>query len=335
MVSRLPVLLLGVALAALPAACAPSFPGDPAPGASEGAALPRDVELRQLLAQQARLWDIGYLLLSRSTDLCAGRQRTSFGFQAWTRWDIGGSYRIASMAAYGLDDQLRVVHILPGSPAAEAGLHAGDVIEKIYWHEIPSGRKASAAMQQILEREAQVGAPLAFYLRRGGDRLVIDIVPRRRCDFDLILTGSNQINAFFDGQRVYVTDGLARFFGDDAELAAVIGHVLGHALLGHAGDWSLPEEVMERLGALQMATMEPEDRDRLLAAGITPEARPFSQAQEIEADDLARQLLSRAGIRPEALADAWRRLANVTEGAVLLRDFHPATPERLNVIGGS
>jgi hypothetical protein len=160
MVSRLPVMAFGVALAALLEACSPTPTGDPLRGASQGAAVPRDVVLRQLLTQQARLWDVGYPVWSRGGELCAGRQRASFGFQAWTRWDIGvgfqawtrwdigGQYRIASMTVYGLDDRLRVVHVLPGSQAAEAGLHAGDVIEKIYWHEIPSGQRASAAMQQ-------------------------------------------------------------------------------------------------------------------------------------------------------------------------------------------
>jgi hypothetical protein len=145
-------------------------------------------------------------------------------------------------------------------------LHAGDVIEKIYWHEIPSGQRASAAMQQILEREARVGAPLTFHLRRDGERLAIDMAPSAHCDFDLILTG-----------KIYVTDGLVRFFDDDSELAAVLGHVLGHALHGHAGDQSVPEEVVERLGALQMATMEPQDRNRLSRRTATVCWRPASR----------------------------------------------------------
>ena len=109
MVSRLPVMAFAVAfaVAALVQACSPSVA--PPAGAPEGAAEPRDVVLRQLLTQQARLWDVGYPILSRCSDLCSGRERASFGFQAWTRWDIGGQYRIASMSVYGLDDQLRVV----------------------------------------------------------------------------------------------------------------------------------------------------------------------------------------------------------------------------------
>lgn len=332
MFSRLPVMAFGIALLTLIAACASSPAGDPAGGGPGGAAEPRDVVLRQLLTQQARLWDVGYPLLSRGSELCPGQVRANFGFQAWTRWDIGGRYRIASMAVYGLDDHVRVVHVLPGSPAAEAGLRAGDVIEKISWHQLPSGERASAAMQQILQREASVGAPMAFHLRRGEQRLAIDIVPRLQCDFDLILTQSDQINAFFDGRKVYVTHGLTRFIGDDSELAAVVGHVVGHASRGHEGASSSTADVIERLDAFQLATMEQEDRDRLLAAGITPEARPFSQAQEIEADRMALELMSRADTPLGALAELWRRLAEVKSGAVLLRDFHPVTPERLEAI---
>jgi hypothetical protein len=332
MILRLPVMAFCAALLTSIAACSSSPTGDPAGGEPEGAAEPRDVVLRQLLTQQARLWDVSYPILSRGTELCPGQMRANFGFQAWTRWDIGGQYRIASMAVYGLDDHVRVVHVLPGSPAAEAGLRAGDVIEKISWHPLPGGERASAAMQQILQREASVGAPLAFHLRRGEERLAIDIVPRLQCDFDLILTQSDQINAFFNERKVYVTHGLTRFIRDDSELAAVVGHVLGHALRAHEGASSFTEQVIERLDALKVATMDPEDRDRLSAAGLTPEARPFTQAQEIEADRMALELMSRAGTPLSALAEVWRRLADVKSGAVLLRDFHPVTPERLEAI---
>lgn len=330
--ARVTLRLLAAALLAATAACSASPPGDPAGGATGGRAEPRDVMLRQLLAQQARVWDVGYPILSRGAGLCPEQLRANFGFQAWTRWDIGGRYQIASMSVYGLDDHVRVVHVLPDSPAAEAGLRAGDVIEKISWYKIPVGKTAGAAMQQILDREAAVDVPLAFHLRRGEQRLAIDMMPRPQCDFALILTESEQINAFFDDRKIYVTDGLARFVGDDAQLAAVISHVLGHAMLTHVGEKSFTDELIERLETLRSAALDEETRDLLLEAGITPEARPFTLAQEIQADRLALELMSRAGYPLDAVAEVWRRLAGVTSGAVLLRDFHPVTPERIEAI---
>lgn len=330
--TRVPVMARAAVLLAILAACSPSPSGAPAGGALQGGAEPRDVVLRHLLAQQARVWDVGSPILSGGTSLCPEQVRAHFGFQAWTRWDIGGRYRIASMSAYGLDDRVRVVHILPGSPAAETGLRAGDQIEQIGRHRIPSGTTAGATLQQILEREAVAGRPLAFHLRRGEERLTIAMVPRPHCNYALILTDSDQINAFFDQRKIYVTYGLTRLVADDAELAAVISHVLGHAMLAHVGETSLTGELMERLEALRVATLDHERRDRLLAAGITPQARPFTLEQEIQADRLALELLSRGGYPLNALGDVWRRLANVEGGAVLLRDFHPVTPERLEAI---
>lgn len=330
--SRVPAAVLAAAILTILAGCSAPPSGAAAGGGLPSGTEPREVILRQLLEQQARVWNVGDPILSGGTELCPGRVRANFGFLAWTRWDIGGHYRIASMELYGLDDSVRVVHVLAGSPAAKAGLRAGDVIEQIGWHKIPSGTTGGTALQQILEREAVAGRPLTFHLRRGEERLTIEMAPRPQCDFQLVLTESDQINAFFDQRKVYLTYGLTRFVADDSELAAVISHVLGHAMLAHVGERSLTEDLVEQLEALRVATLDPEQRDRMAAAGLTPEARPFTLEQEIQADRLALELLSRAGYRLDALGEVWRRLDEATGGAVLLRDFHPVTPERLEAI---
>ena len=54
--------------------------------------------------------------------------------------------------------------------------------------------------------------------------------------------------------------------------------------------------------------------------------------QEIQADRLALELMSRAGYPLEAAPAVWRRLAAIEGGAVLLRHFHPVTQERLAAI---
>ena len=98
------------------------------------------------------------------------------------------------------------------------------------------------------------------------------MVPQPQCDFALILTESDHINAFFRGRKVYVTDGLARFLGTDADLAAVIAHALGHAMLDHVGETTMRDELLEQLETWRAATLDEETRDRL--EGRRPASRP-------------------------------------------------------------
>ena len=228
---------------------------------TKGASEPTGVVLRQMLQEQARLWNVSAPILSEGVDVCRERTRPSFGFVAWTRWDIDRDYRIASMGQYGLDDHLRVVHILPGSPAAAAGLRAGDVIEKLGPHDMPTGKSAGTALGLIVQRETRVGVSQTFQVRRGVERHRFEIVPQPQCDIDLVVTESDRVNAFVHGQSIYLTDGAMRFLSDDSELAAVTAHFIGHALFGHHGaheDESVAGKLTTDLEGLVTASLDQE-----------------------------------------------------------------------------
>jgi len=292
---------------------------------------PNAIVLRQLLQQQARLWNLSDPILTESAMVCQDRTRASFGFVAWTQWDIDRSYRIASMDAYGLDDRLRVVHVLPDSPAAAAGLRAGDEIEMVAQHDMPVGASAGAALGLVLQRESVVGAAQTFRIRRGDERRTLEIAPRRQCDFDLVVTDSTLINAVNDGRTIYVTDGLMRRFSGDRELAAVIAHFVGHALLKQAGgveDDSFAAKLEAQAATVQRAVLGETDRDWMMQTGTLPGDRPFTAIQEIQADRAALELLARAGYAMEPLVEVWHGLAEDDAAALPLAEFHPPSAER-------
>jgi hypothetical protein len=298
---------------------------------TNGAHEPTGVVLRQLLREQARLWNVTYPILTEGVEVCQEQARPNFGFVAWTRWDIDRHYRIASMGIYGLDDRLRVVHILPDSPAAAAGLLAGDEIEMVGRHDMPTGKTASTALELILQRESVVGAAQTFRVRRGGARHIFEIVPRLQCDIDLIVTDSDQVNAFNHGRSLYVTDGLMRFLPDDRELAALAAHFVGYGLLEHeagSGEETMTGNLQTQMDGLGLALLREDDKNEMKKVGTMPGTRPYSELQEIQADRAALELLARADYSMEALVEVWRRLAEVEPGTVLLGDFHPPSQER-------
>ncbi len=336
MFGRLSVLSLCCALLAVTWGCgAPQTgTGGRIVGQRESAE-PKQITLKQLLRQQARVWNVSYPILTAGADLCGGRVRQQYGFWAWTRWDIDRRYRTASMGAYGLDDYLRVVHIIPGSPAAKAGLLAGDVITAVGWHEMTTGRKASAGLQSALESETKPGAAMELHVTRGESEHTVRMSPEVQCDYSLILTESEQINVFTDGQDVFVTEGLLRFVPSDHDLAVLIGHTMAHRILGHEpgdGDKGMTDEVVIWLRELRALVRQTETNTADAMAGITPTSGPFGLQSEFEADDLGFYFAARAGYRVDRAGALWQHIATQNPQAVLMKAFHPTNPERLGAI---
>jgi len=107
------------------------------------------------------------------------------------------------------------------------------------------------------------------------------------------------------GSTIYVTRGALAQLRDEAELAGLLGHEIGHVLAGHGHD-----AVMERARDLAVDT---HDRDR---------------DDEIQADELAVLLTARAGYDPRAVETMLRALgAGDPPGEDT--DIHPPWRQRL------
>jgi len=107
------------------------------------------------------------------------------------------------------------------------------------------------------------------------------------------------------GNTIYVSRGALARLRDEAELAGLLGHEIGHVLAGHAHDG-----LIERTREVAVWT---HDRDR---------------DDEIQADELAVMLTSRAGYDPGAVETMLRAIA-AGSPAGDESDVHPPMPERL------
>ena len=108
---------------------------------------------------------------------------------------------------------------------------------------------------------------------------MLEIVPRPQCDIDLIVTDSDQVNAFSHGRSIYVTDGLMRVLSDDRELAALAAHFVGHSLLEHeagGGEDTVTGKLKTQIDGLRWALLGEEERNEMKKAGILPGIRPYT-----------------------------------------------------------
>jgi predicted Zn-dependent protease len=159
--------------------------------------------------------------------------------------------------------------------------------------------------------------------------------------YRVTILNSETVNAFaLPTGQLYVTRGLIALANDESELAAVIGHEMGHVIARHA---ELREQEIrdEQLGDQVVADLanDPEAGALALAKSKLKLAK-FSQQQELDADAIGIGTAARAGYDPygavrflnslEANSNLKPRPDGVLNPAA--PDFlssHPSTPERV------
>lgn len=117
------------------------------------------------------------------------------------------------------------------------------------------------------------------------------------------LLNSTVVNAFaVPGCYIYVTRGLLAIMGDEAELASVLGHEIGHIAARHSQKRQRRATV-SGLGAI-LANVVLGDTAGQIANFLGQNlVQSYSRSQEFEADDLGVRFAGRAGYDPYAAAD--------------------------------
>ena len=152
--------------------------------------------------------------------------------------------------------------------------------------------------------------------------------------YRLTILDSGAVNAFaLPGGYLYVTRGLLALANDEAEVAAVVAHEIGHVTARHA----IAREQQVRTAAVidRVLTDVLSDPSAAqvaqLASGVS--LAQFSQNQELEADQIGVRTIGRAGYDPFAAArflDTMERFtAPGDRGQPSFLSSHPTTPARV------
>lgn len=164
--------------------------------------------------------------------------------------------------------------------------------------------------------------------------------------WEFVVFDSAELNAFaLPGGKVGVYSGLLRLAENDAELATVMGHEIGHVIARHGAERMSEAMVMELGGAvgsaaIGMNTENPQARQlfELAYGGATTLGRtlPHSRSNELEADRMGAIYAARAGYDPRAGITFWQKMSaqkNAQENAggklSELLSTHPADAKRI------
>lgn len=160
-------------------------------------------------------------------------------------------------------------------------------------------------------------------------------------EWQFAVLASPQVNAFaLPGGHVAVFAGMLEVTADEAQLATVLGHEVGHVTARHAAQRIVAENAVAlalRLGASLLAFGESNiPADLVVALGGTAAdlglIRPFGRGQELEADALGLRYMARAGYDPAASIAFWRRMIALDRqsgGVPAFLSTHPAGEQRI------
>lgn len=150
--------------------------------------------------------------------------------------------------------------------------------------------------------------PVSTYVAEVGARVAEAAGQGGRCGFHVV--NSDTVNAFTSppGCHVYVTRGLLSLINSEDELAAVLGHEVGHVAAKHAGKRQ-QRSVLTGLGAMVLGAVTGSGDVANIAGQFGQmNVLSYSRNQEFQSDTLAVQYLARSGYSSYALVDVLESL---------------------------
>ena len=208
--------------------------------------------------------------------------------------------------------------------------------------ELDLGKEAAEQVEQYIGFAGS--EELKAYVSRIGQRLVKHS-SRSTIVHEFHVVDMKEPNAFaLPGGYIYVSRGLLAIMNSEDELAAVIGHEIGHVAGRHSAQrqaksrgW-IPLQILAGIGGAAASVVSPGLGSAVAGAGQLPASlaiASYSRKQEEEADRLGQQYAAAEGWDPAAISDTMDALTREQELAgaedpsrMSFFDTHPTTPDR-------
>lgn len=160
-----------------------------------------------------------------------------------------------------------------------------------------------------------------------------------RWQWEVNVETSDDVNAYcMPGGKIMVYTGLIdQLKATDAELAAVIGHEIAHALREHSRE-RISRAYAEQLALAGLAVATGAGQSTMeIASQISAVTftLPHSREQETEADRIGLELMARAGYDPNAAVTLWQKMSKLGGGGPEFLSTHPSGESRIRDLEGN
>jgi hypothetical protein len=325
--------LLPIALALLGAGCAmpvsrlPALPNDAVAAETRKQQI---AQLRKYYGELHRVDTVAFRIRTANAEFCNGWVSAQIGLYAATPRSLPRKYQSYTAEALNLTwARPTAISVVEGSPAALADIQTGDEIIALNGELIPVSGTAGWMGGWLRNNGVK---PVQVNVRRDGIDRTVMVTPVMGCAIPIDYVTKDTVNAYATGEKIVIYSAIVALARTDAELAALIGHELAHANLGHGKktQWN------HILGLASGAAID----IGILAGGLstggafTKEfgkagALAFSVGFEREADYVGAYYAARAGYDVAAAAELWRATGISHPAEIRLSATHPVTPVRV------
>ena len=152
-------------------------------------------------------------------------------------------------------------------------------------------------------------------------------------NWEVVVFKDDSANAFaLPGNKIGVHTGILNVANDQNQLAAIIGHEVGHVLAQHGNERMSIEYASQTSQQLLGAVLDgSKEVMAVLGAGSQYGFQlPYSRAHETEADLMGLKLMATAGFDPRASVTLWHNMAANSDGAPPeIMSTHPSNQSRI------
>ena len=157
-------------------------------------------------------------------------------------------------------------------------------------------------------------------------------------EWEVVVFDSPQVNAFaLPGGKIGVYTGILNVTENQDQLAAIIGHEVGHVIEHHSNERLSANKVSNvgmAVAAIALGASDVDNKD-LWVAGLEIGIQygvimPYSRSHESEADIIGQDLMARSGFAPQASVQLWNNMSKLSkEAPPEFMSTHPSNETRI------
>ena len=157
-------------------------------------------------------------------------------------------------------------------------------------------------------------------------------------NWEVVVFEDKSPNAFaLPGNKIGIHTGMLTLVDNQDQLAAVIGHEVGHVLAKHSNERASQEMAVNQGMSMIQAIGSPQSALGQTAFGLLGVGAeygilmPYSRTQESEADIIGVDLMAKAGFDPRQSIALWQKMEQASQGQqpIEFLSTHPAHATRI------